>query len=64
MLVCCLGSFSLGYSFIGLISVIAEGKAKASPCRAVGKVVVRIMALVLERVSLAGEDVHGADNLL
>lgn len=32
MLVCCLGSFSLGYSFIGLISVIAEGKAKASPC--------------------------------
>lgn len=32
MLVCCLGSFSLGYSFIGLISVIAEGKAKASLC--------------------------------
>jgi len=30
----------------------------------VGKVVVRIMALVLERVSLAGEDMHGADNLL
>lgn len=29
-----------------------------------GKVVVRIMALVLERVSLAREDVHGADNLL
>lgn len=61
---CCLGSFSGKFTLIRVFihplhkrDCRGQGEGKAL---AVGKVVVRIMALVLERFSPAGEDVCGA----